>query len=432
MKDQLRQLFTATLEQLCLQRVLQARLTCEGDVLSVGGERIELKPFKKIIGVAIGKAAFQMAEAAAQILKPRIITGVVVSSAPAPRQLPYFLTYTGGHPYPDSQSVHAANVAQALLRDSKPHHLILYFLSGGGSAICEKPISEAISLEDCREFYRLLVTCGANIVEMNVLRKHFSAIKGGRLAVGAHPARQVTMYVSDVPADQPSSVASGPTMPDESSVADCHRLAAKLGLLERLPPAIRRFFDEDRIEETPKPGDAKFSKSSWHCLLDSSAAVEAVFNALQPSGWVVETDLSVDDWPLERAADHLLGRLRSLRAANPGRTVAVLTAGELSWPVTGGGEGGRNQAFALDCAQKIAGENIAVVSAGTDGIDGNSKAAGALADGETLERGRRIGLDAAVFQRRSDSFHYFEALGDAIVTGPSGNNVRDLRLLVAW
>jgi hydroxypyruvate reductase len=157
-----------------------------------------------------------------------------------------------------------------------------------------------------------------------------------------------------------------------------------------------------------------------------------VRGAVAPLGWAVETDLSVDDWPLERAADHLLKRLRELKAANPGRAVAVLTAGELSWPVTGDGEGGRNQAFVLDCAQKIAGENIAVVSAGTDGIDGNSNAAGALADGTTIERAQRMGLDAADCQRRSDSFHLFEALGDGIVTGPTGNNVRDLRLLVAW
>ena len=131
---------------------------------------------------------------------------------------------------------------------------------------------------------------------MNVLRKHFSAIKGGRLAAGAHPARQVTMYVSDVPADQPSSVASGPTMPDESTVGDCHHLAAKLRLLERFPPSIRRCFDENRIDETPKPGDVRFSKSSWHCLLDSAAAVEAVHTMVDNLGWVVETDLSVDDW----------------------------------------------------------------------------------------------------------------------------------------
>ena len=171
MKDQLRQIFTATLEQLSLRRVMREKAVCEGGVLSVGGERIALAPFKKIIGVAIGKAAFQMAEAAAEILKPRVMTGVVVGSTPAPRRLPYFLAYAGGHPYPDSQSVHAANVVQELLSGSKSHHLILYFLSGGGSAICEKPISEEISLDDCREFYRLLVTCGANIVEMNVLRK---------------------------------------------------------------------------------------------------------------------------------------------------------------------------------------------------------------------------------------------------------------------
>ncbi len=149
-------------------------------------------------------------------------------------------------------------------------------------------------------------------------------------------------------------------------------------------------------------------------------------------GWVVETDLSVDDWPVGRAADRLLSRLRELQLANQGRTVALLTGGELSCPVTGDGAGGRNQAFVLDCARKIAGENIAVLSAGTDGMDGNSSAAGAVADGTTLSRATRLGLDAGDFYQRSDSFRFFSRLGDELVTGPTGNNVRDLRILVGW
>jgi len=432
MKETLRHLFLSTLGRLSVEEVMAEKVRCENGVLSVGGEQIELAPFKKIIGVAIGKAALPMSRALSNIVNPHKMSGVIVSPAPAGDLPPYFLHYVGGHPYPDKQSFHAANVTLELLSDLKKYYLVIYLLSGGGSALCEKPVAPEISLADSREFFRLLVTCGANIVEMNVLRKHFSAVKGGRLAQTASPARQMTLYISDVPVDKPSTVASGPTMPDESSVEDCHEIVERLGLLDKLPAPMRSMFHDRRIPETPKPGDEIFRNSSWHCLLDNQAGLDLLRAEADRQGWVVDQDLSVDDTPLEQATDRLLARLDDLRTRNPGRTVALLTGGELSWPVTGDGWGGRNQAFVLDCARKIAGRNIAVVSAGTDGIDGNSEAAGAVADGTTLERAAQLGLDAADFQNRSDSYRFFEALNDLIVTGPSGNNVRDLRLLVAW
>jgi hydroxypyruvate reductase len=308
----------------------------------------------------------------------------------------------------------------------------VYLLSGGGSALCEKPVDPSVTLQDMRELYRLLVTCGANIVEMNVLRKHLSAIKGGRLAEQAHPARQMTLYVSDVPPNQPSTVASGPTMPDESTVDDCYEIASRRQLVERFPESIRRMFTGRTLSETPKAGAAAFSNSSWHSLLDNQSAIDELVANARPRQWHVEVDLSVDDWPVAKAVNHLLRRLDRMRQESPGRTVLLLTGGELSSPVTGDGQGGRNQAFVLDCVSKIAGKNMAVLSAGTDGIDGNSPAAGAVADSSTLDRARELGLDPADFQQRSDSFHFFERLGDTLMTGPSGNNVRDIRLLAAW
>jgi hydroxypyruvate reductase len=430
MKETLRRLFLSTLSKLSVEQVMTEKVRCQKGVLSVGGEQLELGPFKKIIGVSIGKAALPMTRALSEILKPHTMSGVVVSPAHASDLPQYFLHYVGGHPYPDRQSFHAADVVLELLSDLKKHHLVIYLLSGGGSALCEKPVAEEISLEDSRAFFRLLVTCGANIVEMNVLRKHFSAIKGGQLAARANPARQMTLYISDVPVDKPSTVASGPTMPDESSVEDCYEIVERLGLLDKLPAPIRSMFHDQRIPETPKPGAEVFRTSSWHCLLDNQAGLNLLRAQADAQGWVVDQDLSVDDTPLQQAVDRLLARLENLRSQNPGRTVALLTGGELSWPVTGDGQGGRNQAFVLDCARKIAGRNVAVVSAGTDGIDGNSAAAGAVADGKTLERAAKLGLDAADFQLRSDSCRFFEALDDLIVTGPTGNNVRDLRLLV--
>ena len=431
MKDTLRSLFLSTIDGLSVNRHMPRKVVCRGGALHIGDERIELAPFKKVLSVAIGKAAFPMAREMSRILQPRLLSGIAISSVPA-SGLRYFVSCQGGHPYPNEASVDAANLALEFLSDLKPHHLVIYLISGGGSAICEKPVSEEISLEDLREFYRVLVTCGADIVEMNVLRKHFSAVKGGRLAERAHPARQVTLYISDVPPNQPSTVASGPTLADESTADDCYEIVERRGLLERLPASIRSLIHDRRIPETPKPGAEAFQGSSWHCLLDNQDGVDRLADQVSKLGWLAEIDLSVDDWPLEKAVDHLIEKLARKKQAHPQQTVAVLSGGELSCPVSGNGQGGRNQAFVLAAARKIAGQSVAVVSAGTDGVDGNSPAAGAVADGSTLSRAAALGMDPQDFQRRSDSYHFFEALEDNLTTGPTGNNVRDLRLLVAW
>ena len=432
MKDELRQLFLSTLEQLSLDKVMPQRIRFQDNSISVGEEQIDLSKYRKIICISIGKAGFQMAKQFVDIVKPFTVTGMVVTSIPLKKELPRFVHYTGGHPYPNSESLHAASAILSLVDDLHREDLVVYLLSGGGSAICESPISTNISLDDLCVFFRLLVTCGANIVEMNVLRKHFSAIKGGRLAKRAAPARQVTLYVSDVPPDQPSTVASGPTMPDGSTVEDCRQLAQKLGLLERFPSSILKMFSEATIPETPKPDDDSFARSSWHGLLSNQDGVNALHAGTVARGWLVEEDLSVDDWPYKKAVEHLMKRLERMRRSNPGRTVALLTGGELSVPVVGDGLGGRNQAFVLSCARWVEGQNVAIMSAGTDGIDGNSPAAGAVADGRTIERARAAGMIVEDVERRSDSFRLFEKLGDLLVTGPTGNNIRDLRVLVAW
>ena len=432
MKERLRRLFLETLNDLSLERVIPQRVSVREGVMEVGGGSVDLRPFKKIILVAIGKAALRMARATKALLDPLVASGVVVSSEPAETTLPYMLHFRGGHPYPNAESLHSAAVILELLQQLKQDHLVIYLLSGGGSAIVEKPIDSAITLDDMREFYRVLVTCGANIVEMNTVRKHFSATKGGRMAVAAGAARQVTLYVSDVPLDRPSTVASGPTMPDESTIQDCREIVNRLKLLDRFPASIRAMFEAGTIPETPKPGDAHFSRSSWHAMLSTEQGLERMAAAARAEGWVIAQDLSVDDWPVVAAAEHLLAALAKLRDRNPGRTVAMLTGGELSSPVSGDGIGGRNQAFVLACAQRIAGQNIAVLSAGTDGIDGNSPAAGALADGETMKTASELGLSAQEYADRSDSYGFFSNLNDVLITGPTGNNIRDLRLLVAW
>jgi glycerate 2-kinase len=308
--------------------------------------------------------------------------------------------------------------------------LVIFLLSGGGSSIVEKPIDAEISLEDLIATYRALVLSGAPIADINAVRKHLSAVKGGRLAQAASQAQQVSLLVSDVPDSTPDALASGPTMPDSTSVEDCYRIAEKYELLKQFPPSTRELFERRALEETPKSDDPAFHRARWWPVLTNQTAIAEAGVAAERAGFIVHVDNSCDDWDYAKAADYLLQRVLKLRKQfSP---VCLVSGGEVTVKVANGGVGGRNQQFALACAEKVAGENITVLSAGTDGIDGNSPVAGALVDGTTLDRARRLGLDARSALDRFDAYPFFEALGDAIEIGPTGNNLRDLRILLAY
>jgi hydroxypyruvate reductase len=220
-------------------------------------------------------------------------------------------------------------------------------------------------------------------------------------------------------------------MPDSSTVEGCYRIVREYNMLPDFPTPVRELFDRRALEETPKQDDAAFVRSRWWKVLSNETAEKAAAAAAARHGFAVEIDHSCDDWDYARAADYLLDRLRTLRKGVA--KVCIVSGGEVTVKVPpNAGAGGRNQHFALYCAQKIAGENIAVLSAGTDGIDGNSPAAGAVSDGTTLERAQKAGLDVAAHFNVFNSFPLFEKLGDAVQTGPTGNNVRDLRVLLSW
>jgi hydroxypyruvate reductase len=253
---------------------------------------------------------------------------------------------------------------------------------------------------------------------------------GGRLVVASGDARQVSIMVSDVPEKALDSLASGPTMPDSSTVDDCYSIAARYDLLPQFPPSVRDLFAEWALEETPKAEDPAFQRARNCVLLSNGTAQRAAADRATAEGFLVEVDNSCDDWDYAPAADYLLDRLRRLRRT--ASRVCLVSGGEVTVRVTNGGVGGRNQQFALYCAAKIAGENIAILSAGTDGIDGNSPAAGAVVDGSTVSRAQANEFNVVHALERFDAFPVFERIGDAIITGPTGNNVRDLRLLLAW
>lgn len=433
LKQIARQIFLETLQAIDIPAAMQRKLARDGSRILIQGTPLDLSQFDRFYSISIGKAAVALARGLAELLAPEFRPeGIVV--APDKTQAPPagFQLIVGGHPLPDTGSFAAARAALHLLDSADARTLVFFLVSGGGSALMELPLDPAVGLEDLRALNRFLVSCGASIAEINTVRKHLSAVKGGRLAKAAPLATKITLGVTDVPEGLESALASGPTLPDPTTVADACRVIHSYGLLPKLPAALRACFERpESIPETPKPGDSAFARASFQILLGRDDLFHPTHRAAEAAGFTGACDNTTDDWPLERAADYVLAQLAELKRANPARPVALIADGELSSPVTGDGMGGRNSAFVLCCVEKIAGSNIAVLSAGTDGVDGSSPAAGAVADGETLARARALGLDPAGYFRRCDSYNFFHKLGDAIQTGPTGNNLRDLRILLA-
>jgi glycerate 2-kinase len=424
--------FRETLAAIDIPATLARKLDRRGSRIGSVSRSIDLREFREIVAIAYGKASFAMAEGLTDILSPDFpFRGILSIPTAPPRELPAWKTFVGGHPLPNAESFAAGRAILDLLALCDAQTLIFFLLSGGGSALVEQPLDPAVTLEDFQKLNLALVTCGASIQEINAIRKHLSATKGGRLAAAAPNSWKLTLGVTDVPEGHESALGSGPTLPDPTTVQDAYRVAQQYGTIPKLPASLRPVFENRTLRETPKDGDPAFVRAHFELLLGEHDLMHAAHRACESEGFVCLCDNSIDHWPLEKAADHLLAELAKLKLANPRRPVAILADGELSSPVTGDGIGGRNSAFVLACVPKIAGTQITVLSAGTDGIDGNSPAAGAVADGESLPRANRAGLDVSDHLRRSDAFSFFAPLGDAIVTGPTGNNLRDLRVLLA-
>ena len=429
MREMAREIFRKALAEASITKGFARHVNCERGVLRVREDLFDLQSYSRVFVISLGKAGHTMVEALAGQVGGSL-EGIVASSVEAESQVHGFRYFRGGHPTPNADSMRAASAMLTALQNQNASSLVIFLLSGGGSSIVEKPIDDDILLDDLIATYRALVHSGAPIAEINTVRKHLSAVKGGRLAQAAYPAQQLSILVSDVPDSTPDALASGPTMPDSTSVDDCYRIAQEYDLLQQFPFSTRELFERHALEETPKSDDPAFVRARWWTVLSNQSAIEAAGEAAERTGFVVHVDNSCDDWDYARAAEYLLGRLRELRKQSS--PVCLISGGEVTVRVTDGGVGGRNQQFALACAEKIAGENITVLSAGTDGVDGNSVAAGAVVDGSTFVRAKARGLDVCAALDKFDAYPLFSALGDDVETGPTGNNLRDLRILLAY
>jgi len=432
LKQLARRIFHETLAAIDIPLTMQRKLVREGSLLRCGPAAFDLSQFKKIRVVAIGKAAHAMLDGLKDIL-PSDFSFAGIASAPVSPSKPHpgIQYFIGGHPIPNEDSWNAAKAILEMLVACDSQTLVFFLLSGGGSALVELPLDPLLTLSDMQQIHRVLIGCGAPIEAINTVRKHISAVKGGRLATAANRATKITLAVSDVPAGKEWVLASGPTLPDPTTWSDMEKIIDEYALRDKFPDAFHRWGAREAILETPKPGDPAFKNAQFSILLGLDHLFHPAHGTAEGSGCISCCDNATDDWPVERAAEYLLAQLQELHRNNPRRRVAVIADGEVSSPIRGNGIGGRNAAFVLSCVEKIAGKNIAVLSAGTDGIDGNSPAAGAVADGETLARAHAIGLDPREALQRSDAYTFFRRLDDALVTGPTGNNLRDLRVLIA-
>jgi len=397
---------------------------------------IPLDTYKRVLIISFGKAALTMLNALIERLPPKISFRGVCSAPQIFRKRTWRIRYfEGGHPLPNEDSLEAARETLKLLKRARKHTFVFFLISGGGSAMLELPLDSEISLDDTIAFHETLVASGATITEINTVRKYFSAVKGGRLAIAAPEAEKLSLLLADVPLKDLGAVASSPTLPDLSTPQDCFAILERFQLLEKFPQSVREYF-EKLMANPPAPNPAKkeaFAHSQFDTLLSNHDFVNAARDHAQSLGYRVIIDNSCDDWDYRDAARYLLARFHELRREHP--RLCLLSSGEVTVKIDGpAGCGGRNQQFALFSAFDLAQHPdapIAILSAGSDGIDGNSPAAGAIADPTTIARVQNFHFDPEATLKNFDTCPLFTALGDTVVTGPTGNNLRDLRILLS-
>jgi len=435
LREDARAIFEAGLEAVEPAELVKRNVRRQGSEIEMGGCLFDLSKYRGVSVVGAGKAAAPMARAIEEIVGTSLRNGIVIVKHGHSRRLSKIKVVEAGHPVPDEAGARTTREIISALSQATEDDLVLCLLSGGGSALLSCP-AENITLPDKQAVTRLLLGCGAKIQEVNAIRKHISRVKGGRLAELAYPASIVSLILSDVIGDPIESIASGPTAPDRSSFLDCWRIIDRYGLTERIPPSVRDFLrrgTEGSVAETPKPGDPIFEKVQNVIIGNNRTALSAAkgraeelgFNAFILSGFI-------EGETKDAAIFHTAIAKEILSTDNPVRRPAcVISGGETTVTVHGDGLGGRNQEFALAAAIDVEGtDGVAVLSAGTDGTDGPTDAAGAIVDGQSVARGKRRGLDANAYLKRNDSYHFLQATGDLLVTGPTLTNVMDLRILL--
>jgi glycerate 2-kinase len=415
-------------------------ITVEHSCLHAAGAEYELDAFDRILVVGAGKATARMALALEDALGDRITGGLIVVKEGHTAPLKIIKQVEASHPVPNEAGVDGTRRIIDLVRDADEKTLILCLLSGGASALFVAPVN-GLTLQDKQEVTSLLLMAGASIGELNAVRKHLSAVKGGRFAKAACPAQMVTMVLSDVIGDRLDVIASGPTARDSSTFDDALAVIEKYGLKKKIPLRVLSFLERGREgmePETVKSGDACLHKTRNVIIGGITQALAAATEKARQFGFAPEVLTAELQGEARDAARYLATTaLRAFDALRSGDQRCLLAGGETTVTVTGPGKGGRNQELALAFALEIEGlEGVSFLSAGTDGTDGPTDAAGAIVDGGTVSRARTLGIDPVRYLDYNDSYSFFkryDALsgdGSHVITGPTGTNVMDLQIIL--
>lgn len=435
MRKHARELFDASVQAVDAEKCVRRFVRLDGDSLHIGDEAYDLTQYGQLLVVGMGKASPQMGVALEDILGDHISGGLINTKYEHRESLKHIEVVECGHPVPDEAGVDGASRILDLLDRADEKTLVICVISGGGSALTPAPVA-GVSLFDKQETTRLLLACGANIVELNAIRKHLSRIKGGGMARVAFPATVVALMLSDVIGDPMDVIASGPTVPDTSTFQTCMDILDKYDLLEQVPEAVKTRFEAGLagdIDDTPKPGDAALSRVQNLVVGSNGLAVSAAAKKAKTLGYnTLVLSTRVEGEAKEVAYVYAGIAKEIVESGQPLKAPAcVISGGETTVLVRGDGKGGRNQELALSAAIQLAGwDDVVILSGGTDGTDGPTDAAGAIADGETIARATEKGISALAHIKNNDAYHFFKPLDDLIMTGATGTNVADVAFVM--
>ena len=435
LKQMAKTIFTAAVDEVDPKRCIERHLNLDEKTLYLGNRPYRLNEIDNIYLIGIGKASAAMAHAVEEMLGKWIVDGVVVTKYDHGMPLTRCRIFEAAHPIPDENGVTASRAILNLAKKAGSKDLILCLISGGGSALTPAP-AEGISLEAKQETTRLLLGCGATIHEINTIRKHLSEIKGGQLCRNANGARIISMILSDVIGDDLDMIASGITAPDHTNFDDCMEILHHYTLWDKLPASVRYHMTAGQrglISDTPKPGSPDFEKVENYIVGSLSDALGAAGTAAEKIGFKPLILSSTIQGEASEVAKVLASvGMEVSRSGNPIPAPAcILSGGETTVTLKGNGLGGRNMELALAAGIELSGaSNMVLLSAGTDGTDGPTDAAGAFASGSTIFRGDALGLSAKAYLIENNSYHYFKPLDDLLITGPTRTNVMDLQILL--
>ena len=433
--ERVTRIMAAALEAVDPVKAIEQHLNRDGSQLTIGTRVYSLNDIERILLIGFGKASVPMGNTVARILEGYISEGILITKGKAPpgdkSQIP---VHEGAHPVPDQRSIIGAQKVVKLLSTTTKNDLVVFLISGGGSALLTLPVPE-VSLNDIQSLTKLLLGCGANINEINCLRKHLSQVKGGQLAHLAYPAQVVTLILSDVVGDPLDVIASGPTVPDQSTFSDALAILEKYEIIEDAPPSILKHIQlgtERKIADTPKTGDMIFKSIENKVIGNNYQASKAAISQAQNEGFntlLLTTSLQGEAQIAGKMLAAIAKQVATTGEPIP-RPACIVTGGETTVTLRGNGLGGRNQELALGAVEDLAGlDNVMLITLATDGDDGPTDAAGAVATGETLERALLLGKNPSRYLSRNASYEFFDQLGDLLKPGMTGTNVNDITFL---